>query len=74
MVRDYSNIQADSGRGAGEYGRDAPTHKTACVQSNNPFGHSESCLCRASQSVPYQEPDGALIRELLDTYGADDPA
>ena len=44
--------------GAGLYGVPAPTHKTACPQSNNPFGHSDArpCRVRASQQVPYAEP------------------
>lgn len=41
--------------GAGLYGVDGGSHKTACAQSNNPYGHSDSCPCRASQSVPYME-------------------
>lgn len=45
--------------GAGLYGAPPPTHKTACPNSNNPFGHSESCPCgwarRPSQTVPYEE-------------------
>ena len=48
--------------GAGLYGAPAPTHVTACVNSKNPHGHNQECKCgwakkRASQSVPYQEPD-----------------
>ena len=44
--------------GAGLYGVPAPSHKTACPQSNNPFGHSDACPCRvrASQQAPYAEP------------------
>lgn len=47
-------------KGAGIYGYPAPSHVTKCVNSNNPYGHSPSCPClalRASQSVPYLEPD-----------------
>lgn len=29
------------------YGSEPPSHKTRCPNSNNPFGHSESCPCRA---------------------------
>lgn len=48
--------------GAGLYGAPAPTHVTACVNSKNPHGHNPECKCgwakkRASQSVPYQEPE-----------------
>ena len=43
-------------RGAGVSGVSVPSHKTACPNSNNPHGHSESCPCRASQQVPYMEP------------------
>lgn len=61
-MREGNPIQADTLRGAGTYGGSEPTHKTKCVHSNNPHGHSRECVCkwweaRASQSVPYQEPD-----------------
>lgn len=47
--------------GAGLYGVPAPTHKTACTNSNNPNGHNPACpKCKpvtfASQQVPYAEP------------------
>lgn len=41
------------------YGGTAPSHKTKCPQSNNPYGHSEECGCRtivrASQIIPYAD-------------------
>lgn len=55
--------------GAGLYGGPAPTHKTACPQSNNPYGHSVECSCgwarvRAAQTVPYYPPEPAQLHEL----------
>ena len=47
-------------QGAGIYGYPAPSHVTRCPNSNNSFGHHKECVCgwyRASQSVPYLEPD-----------------
>lgn len=74
-MREGNPIQADTLRGAGTYGGSEPTHKTRCSNSNNAFGHSDECpKCfpqptrlevwaaarRASQVVPYQEPDAVF--------------
>lgn len=60
--------------GAGFYGGRTQSHKTACAQSNNPFGHSRECACgwwaeeRASRTVPYM-PEKA---ELHTFFGGDE--
>lgn len=38
--------------GAGLYGGPAPSHKTTCPNSNNPWGHSESCPCGWAKPAP----------------------
>lgn len=53
-----SRVVRNENVGAGFYGGPAISHKTACAQSNNPYGHNPACPCRrASQSVPYSEDD-----------------
>jgi len=55
-MSDFSTpVRFTGSTGAGLYGAPAPTHKTACANSNNPFGHSDVCPCRRkSQTVPYE--------------------
>ena len=70
-MSDFSTPVSFTGStGAGLYGVTVPTHKTACVNSNNPFGHSSECPCRRkAQSVPHEaemfeaqgEPDDGLF-------------
>lgn len=50
--------------GAGFYGGAAPSHKTGCPNSNNPFGHSPDCPCRTPE--PVQAP-----KELHEYFGHD---
>lgn len=68
-MTDFNNPVRFTGlTGAGLYGAPAPTHKTACKNSNNPFGHSPECACgwvRASQVVPYFPPEPAQLHELF---------
>lgn len=47
--------------GAGYYGAPAPSHVTRCVNSNNPFGHSDSCPCKTDPEswVPVRGYEGA---------------
>lgn len=42
-------------KGAGLYGAPAPTHKTRCPNSNNPFGHSTECPRCVKPASPLTE-------------------
>lgn len=62
-MREGNPIQADTLRGAGYYGATEPTHKTKCVNSNNPAGHNPDCPCK--QPSPME----AWEQELLELFG-----
>lgn len=51
------NERLFTNNGAGLYGHAGETHKTACPNSNNAFGHSDDCPCKRAKPAPPRTPN-----------------